>query len=181
MRLQRALLATLFVSQGIPMLQGGDEIGRTQSGNNNAYCQDNALTWLDWERADESLAEFCAGLIRLRQRFAQLRRRDWLTGQPDRHGQRDVVWWHLDGREMRGDDWNAPHAETLGAILSPPAPGGETLLILFNRTARPHTAMLPAGDWKLCCDTGTDQPFASDARRSHTTLAACSVQLLSQG
>jgi glycogen operon protein len=181
MRLQRALLATLFVSQGIPMLQGGDEIGRTQSGNNNAYCQDNALTWLDWERADESLAEFCAGLIRLRQRFAQLRQRDWLTGQPDRHGQRDVIWWHLDGREMRENDWNAPHAGTLGAILSPPAPGGETLLILFNRTARPHTAMLPAGDWKLCCDTGTDQPFTSDARRSHTTLAACSVQLLSQG
>ncbi len=180
-RLQRALLATLFVSQGIPMLQGGDEIGRTQSGNNNAYCQDNALTWLDWQHADDSLAEFCAGLIRLRQRFAQLRRHDWLTGAPDRNGLRDVIWWHFDGHEMHVEDWNAPHAGTLGAILAPSVPGGETLLLLFNRTALPHAAALPAGDWQLCCDTGKDQPFAPDSRNTHTSLAAFSVQLLSQG
>ncbi len=180
-RLQRALLATLFVSQGIPMLQGGDEIGRTQSGNNNAYCQDNALTWLDWQHADDSLAEFCAGLIRLRQRFAQLRRHNWLTGVPDRNGLRDVIWWHFDGHEMHVEDWNAPHAGTLGAILAPSVPGGKTLLLLFNRTALPHAAALPAGDWQLCCDTGKDQPFAPDSRNTHTSLAAFSVQLLSQG
>ena len=71
-QLQRALLATLFVAQGVPMLQGGDELGRTQSGNNNAYCQDNVLTWLDWPHADAELIDFTAGLIKLRQSFAQL-------------------------------------------------------------------------------------------------------------
>jgi pullulanase/glycogen debranching enzyme len=80
-RLQRALLTTLLIAQGVPMLQGGDELGRTQGGNNNAYCQDNAMTWLDWQNADGGLIDFVAGLIGLRRRFPQLRRRRWLTGK----------------------------------------------------------------------------------------------------
>lgn len=103
-QLRHALLATLFVAQGVPMLQGGDELGRTQAGNNNAYCQDNALTWLDWANADASLIDFTAGLIGLRRRFPQLRRTAWLCGERNANGQRDIVWWHANGR---GDERQA--------------------------------------------------------------------------
>ncbi|MDR1710104.1 MAG: glycogen debranching protein GlgX, partial [Candidatus Accumulibacter sp.] len=129
-RLQRALLATLFAARGAPMLQGGDELGRTQAGNNNAYCQDNALTWFDWPNADEDLIAFTAGLTALRRRYAQLRGREWLTGAPDAAGRRDVLWWHAEGREMRGADWDASPG-ALGMLLT--APKGPALLALFNR------------------------------------------------
>lgn len=76
------------------MLQGGDELGRTQSGNNNAYCQDNPLTWFDWARADHELIEFTR-LIALRRSFPQLARRRWLTGEGDGQSLSDIIWWHL--------------------------------------------------------------------------------------
>ena len=180
-RLQRALLTTLFVAQGVPMLQGGDEIGRTQSGNNNAYCQDNPLTWLDWPHADNDLPGFCAGLIALRRRFPQLRRRNWLTGQPAQDGQRDIIWWHADGREMNESDWHAPHGGMLGAILAPETREGETLLILINRTPCAHPAGLPSGVWQQRCDSSAEQPFANHEVTSTCSTPAHSVQILARG
>ena len=180
-RLQRALLATLFAAQGVPMLQGGDEIGRTQRGNNNAYCQDNPLTWLDWTRADTALLDFTAGLIALRRRLPQLRRRVWLSGRVDatvRHGRRDVVWQHADGREMRQEDWQATRQDTLGCLLDDPAAG--SLLLLFNRHAETRDFILPPGDWQTLCDTAADAPFAGRIARARATLAGRSVQWLSQ-
>jgi pullulanase/glycogen debranching enzyme len=99
-RLQRALLATLLIAQGVPMLQGGDELGRTQGGNNNAYCQDNEMTWLDWQKADSELIDYVAGLIGLRRRFPQLRLTGWLSGAASGDEQPDVLWWHPAGRPM---------------------------------------------------------------------------------
>jgi glycogen debranching enzyme GlgX len=183
--LQRALLATLFVAQGVPMLQGGDELGRTQSGNNNAYCQDNTLTWLDWKNADPDLLEFTAGLIALRHRFPQLRRNAWLSGQPDERGERDVIWWHPEGREMTVDDWHSSHPGTLGFTLSPekhPTSSANTsaLLVLINRETGALTFQLPPGSWKKICNTASNMPFMPSSEQQSTLLTGQSVQLLSQ-
>ena len=183
--LQRALLATLFIAQGVPMLQGGDELGRSQSGNNNAYCQDNLLTWLDWQQADAELIDYTAGLIRLRQRFAQLRRTAWLTGEANASGQRDVIWWHPDGREMGGNDWHSPQAGALGYILAAEDSdfadaNSQTLLVLINREAVALSFRLPPGAWQQICDSSADIPFTSLQRQGSSTLSARSVQLLSQ-
>lgn len=186
-RLQRALLATLFTAQGVPMLQGGDELGRTQAGNNNAYCQDNSLTWLDWANADRELIAFTAGLIRLRRRFPQLRRPAWLTGEPDENGLRDVVWWHADGREMRGHDWHESPG-TLGMLLASstpepplPAPSPEALLVLFNRNAAPATFHLPLGSWRQLCDSSGNVLSEARAPESVCSVPGHSVLLLERG
>jgi glycogen operon protein len=183
-RLQRALLATLFAAQGVPMLQGGDELGRTQSGNNNAYCQDNQLTWLDWVHADSDLIGFTAGLIALRKRFPQLRRNQWLTGKVDASGRRDIVWWHPEGREMNGDDWHSANPGRLGLVLAPTDEGATkapALLVLFNRGDAPATFRLPAGDWNRLCNSAADSPFDLLSRQhDELVLGAHSVQFLAQ-
>ncbi|MBP6421385.1 MAG: glycogen debranching protein GlgX [Propionivibrio sp.] len=183
--LQRALLATLFVAQGVPMLQGGDELGRTQSGNNNAYCQDNDLTWLDWEHADTELIDFSAKLIALRRRFPQLRRCNWLTGESNNRGQRDIVWWHPGGREMCHDDWHSPPRGALGFVLSPAVPNdadesSQTLLVLINRDSDEQTFHLPSGSWLQLCDSSAESPFARLQHQGAVSLTARSIQLLSQ-
>ena len=189
-RLQRALLATLFMAQGVPMLQGGDELGRTQSGNNNAYCQDNAMTWLDWAHADDDLIEFTAGLIVLRKAFPQLRRSEWLTGAANPTGRRDVIWWHAHGHEMHDVDWHAPHTATLGIILAPPhpvdrpsSPAGKpvaTCLIVINRAPSSVPVTLPPGIWQQHFDSSAATPFARHALHAQCLLAAHSVLLLAR-
>ncbi len=180
-QLQRTLLATLFVAQGLPMLQGGDELGRTQRGNNNAYCQDNALTWIDWPHADTDLLAFTAQLIALRQRFPQLRQRRWLTGENNAHGQRDVVWWHSEGRAMREEDWRSPLQGALGFILNPLDPDAHAgaLLILMNREAGTLNVTLPAGHWQPICDTRIGMSLPAEPRQGNTLLSGQSVQILS--
>ena len=180
--LQRALLATLFLTQGVPMLQGGDELGRTQAGNNNAYCQDNILTWFDWQHADNELIDFTAGLIDLRRRFPQLRRIDWLTGNLNAHGQRDIAWWHPDGREMNVNDWNSGQPGALGFILAAPEDmaDSQTLLVLINRDPHELNCRLPPRAWQQLCDTSANKPFALLQRQDTHSLPARSVQILSQ-
>jgi glycogen operon protein len=189
-RLQRALLTTLFAAQGVPMLQGGDELGRTQGGNNNAYCQDNALTWLDWPNADPSLIEYTAGLIALRRRFGQLRNARWLTGAEGADGKRDVIWRHPDGREMKGQDWNASEG-ALGMLLSdaanetapddePGKPNEAALLVLFNRNAASVVFHLPQGLWRQLCCSNDEAPFKARTHDAVCPLAGHSVLLLVQ-
>ena len=116
-RQQRNLLATLMLSQGVPMLLGGDELGRTQRGNNNAYCQDNELSWYDWTEADEKLLFFARRLIRLRHRHPVLCRRRWFQGR-DPHGSElgDICWFTPAGAEMSAADWQAGFAKSLGVF-----------------------------------------------------------------
>jgi glycogen operon protein len=186
--LQRSLLATLFLAQGVPMLQGGDELGRTQSGNNNAYCQDNVLTWLDWPGSDTALPDFTAGLIAIRKRFPQLRRGHWLDGETNDAGTRDVVWWHPDGREMTVDDWHSQQQGVLGFFLAPPDttkpaatdPAPSLLLVLINREPTMRAFHLPAGRWTRICDSCAPAPFASAPVGTDSLVAAYSVQLFEQ-
>jgi len=121
----RALLATLLASRGTPMLSMGDELGRTQRGNNNAYAQDGALSWIDWAGADGELAAFVARLVRLRREHRALRDERWLSGEPgDASGIPDVEWRRPDGRAMAREDWENPRGHALVAVLYA-APEGE--------------------------------------------------------
>lgn len=144
----RAMLATLLLSQGVPMLLGGDELGRTQHGNNNAYCQDNPMTWFDWEGADLELLEFTRRLVRLRNEHPVFRRRRWFEGR-DVHGTGidDIRWYQTDGTVMSDEDWTIGHARSLavylnGKVLLTPGPHGERIeddsfLGLFNAYSEP--------------------------------------------
>jgi len=138
----RALLATLLFSRGTPLIQQGDEFGRTQQGNNNAYAQDNEITWLDWDNADGALVDFVAAAHAFRRAHLALTDDHFLTGQ-ERNGHRDVVWLHPEGREMAEGDWNDGGASVLGMHLRI---GEDEVLIWYNRRAEAVHAILPGRD-----------------------------------
>lgn len=135
----RALLATLFLSRGVPMLTAGDEFGRTQAGNNNAYCQDNAGFWLDWDNADDACAGFVAALANLRRDHPLLAADEFLTGSGDPP---DAVWLGADGAHVADGDW-----DKLDAICLRLHAGEGMLLIAVNRgrAGAPFTLPEPAG------------------------------------
>ena len=144
-RQTRNMLTTLLLSQGVPMLLAGDEMGRTQQGNNNAYCQDNELSWVDWSLVDQNsdLVDFVAGLCRLRNEHPVFRRRRWFTGRSVRGDEvGDIAWYRPDGSTMQDADWDTGFAKALGVLLNgrslpDPDPRGRavhdgTFLVLFN-------------------------------------------------
>ena len=163
---RRNFLATLLLSQGVPMLLGGDEMGRTQGGNNNAYCQDNEVSWLDWEGADRALVAFTRRLVAFRRRHPVFRRRRWFQGQPIR-GAHDIAWLRPDGAEMGDADWDAPHCSSLGvflngiAIMVPDGRGrrvrDDSFLVLLNASPDAIEWRLPearyGGAWVRALDT----------------------------
>ncbi len=153
----RALLATLFLSRGTPLIQQGDELYRSQQGNNNAYAQDNEITWLDWENADGALADFVAAINAFRKTHPAISHDHWLTGQ-ERNGIRDVVWLNPDGREMNEGDWNDSGASVLGMQLRHK---DDEVLVWFNRRVEPVVTRLPEGDWAvgIKSDDGAEVPF----------------------
>ena len=157
-RQQRNFLATLFLSQGVPMLLAGDERGRTQGGNNNAYCQDNEISWMDWGTFDESLLQFTRRLVQLRAEHPVFRRRRWFQGQPIRGGGvGDIAWFTPDGGEMTDEDWNVSFAKSLGVFLNGDgihyldARGqqvlDETFYVIFNAHHERMTFSLPGEQW----------------------------------
>ena len=153
--LKRSLVTTLLLSQGVPMLLGGDELSRTQQGNNNAYCQDNEISWYRWQR-DERQQRFLAfvkKLIAFRKAHRSFRRRHFLTGQPDTDGVKDALWWHPEGREMTQDDWHRSDMHAFGLLLRGDRIQGtdargrplcdDTLLLLCNTGRTPIAFTLP--------------------------------------
>jgi len=198
-RQKRNFLATLLLSQGVPMLLAGDERGRTQLGNNNAYCQDNEISWLDWRATPEraALAEFTRLLIALRRSHRVFRRRDFFAGRP-LHGLEatDIHWFNADGSEMTDETWNQEHARALGVYL---AGGdlGETdrygkpardddFLLLFNAHHQSLEFAAPAlggGAWHALLDTSLE-PLAMPTLRfgpqQPYRLAARSLALLTR-
>ncbi|HTJ74124.1 MAG TPA: glycogen debranching protein GlgX [Acidimicrobiales bacterium] len=155
-RQRRNFLSTLFLSQGVPMLLGGDEMGRTQRGNNNAYCQDNEISWYDWSLRDENLAllGFTRRLMDFRVAHPVLRRRRWFQGRPIRgSGVEDIVWLDCAGTEMSDHQWHEDFARSLAVFLngrgisSPDSQGrhivDQSLLMLFNAHWEPVKFTLP--------------------------------------
>lgn len=151
-KLRRALLATLLFSQGTPMLAAGDEMGRTQQGNNNVYCQDNVISWLDWDRADAELQAYVRQLILLRQRYPALRRVSWFTGKKQATGYADIVWLASSGGSIKDVDWHEHGRVCMGVLIS----GSETeatCLVLVNASAQPVAFQLPHGQWRVLLDS----------------------------
>jgi glycogen debranching enzyme len=144
----KAMLALLFLSRGTPMLTAGDEFGRTQHGNNNAYAQDNETTWLDWERRDEELEAFAAELSRLRTKHMALQSCALLTGRAPHDGsQPDVSWFRANGEAMTSKDWENPENHFLGLALTVPSHGGsgmDRIAININRNEGRLSVHLPA-------------------------------------
>ncbi|HET8579726.1 MAG TPA: glycogen debranching protein GlgX [Nitrospiraceae bacterium] len=156
-RQKRNMLTTLLLSQGVPMLCGGDEMGRTQRGNNNAYCQDNELSWFDWklDRSDHALLDFTQRLIALRQAHPVFRRRRFFLGRRIRGAEvKDLSWFRPDGKEMTDEDWNKGYVRCLGlrlagdAIEETDSKGrpllDDTFLLLLNAHHEPLPFTLPA-------------------------------------
>lgn len=117
-RQKRNFLTTLFVSQGVPMLLSGDELGRTQHGNNNAYCQDNDMSWINWDKADHDLLEFTREIIQVYKRHNVFSRREWFKGQPIKgRGLTDIAWFSPDGRKMTEENWRQDFGKCLAVYL----------------------------------------------------------------
>jgi len=169
-RQKRNLLTTLFLSQGVPMLLAGDELGRTQQGNNNAYCQDNEISWINWAGADQSLLTFTKKLIALRKKHPVLCRRGWFQGRPIKGlGVEDVAWFLPEGTEMTEEHWSHDFAKSLGVFLNgrgihTPGPKGEAVLddsfyMMFNAHHEPLEYVLPpakyAIEWNQLLNTAT--------------------------
>jgi glycogen operon protein len=154
----RNLLTTLFFAQGVPMLLAGDEMYRTQRGNNNAYCQDNEISWVDWTglEEDDSLLEFVRGLSALRRAHPELRRDTFLKGALHASHARDISWWHALGHEIADGEWNDPDLRTLAVGLGGTTSSPDTLLLL-NPTEAECEFELPSFrtvmGWNVVVDT----------------------------
>jgi glycogen operon protein len=159
-RQSRNLLATLMLSVGTPMLTAGDELGRTQAGNNNAYCQDNELSWLDWnlDTRRVRMLEFTRSLVALRNHQPVLQRRNFFQGATLEDSRfEDLVWLKPDGTEMASDDWKSPNTHCLGYFLGGDAIGtrdpeghklsGDSLLVFLNAQADAVELTLPGPEW----------------------------------
>jgi isoamylase len=156
-RQSRNFLATLMLSQGIPMIPAGDEIGRTQKGNNNAYCQDNDVSWVDWASADKELLEFTRRLLDLRRRHPVFRRRRWYQGRPIHGtGVSDIGWFGVEGQPLREEHWGEGVERRLGVFLNGEGlastdPRGEPIIddsffVLFNASPENATFTIPPAD-----------------------------------
>ncbi|HEX5386043.1 MAG TPA: glycogen debranching protein GlgX [Gemmatimonadales bacterium] len=193
-RVARSLIATLAFSQGVPMLSHGDELGRTQRGNNNAYCQDNPITWVDWTltSAERDLIAFTRRVLALRAANPVLRRRTFFRHEPLAGGRgRDLTWLRPDGREMAQADWEHPHNHLLGMLIRGHATDeldehgrlftGETVLLLVNGGGRSRPFAVPQlerpGSWIGVLTTGR----AGRPERGTVMLIAHSLMLLRHG
>ncbi|MBM9466053.1 glycogen debranching protein GlgX [Nakamurella leprariae] len=170
-RQQRNFLATLLLSQGVPMIAHGDELGRTQRGNNNVYCQDSELSWVNWQEADEPLVEFVAAVNRLRAQHPTFRRRRFFDGRPVTRGEGeplpDIVWITPSGEVMTPEDWDSGFGRSVGVFLNGNGIRGmdrrgtrvvdDSFLMLFNAHDEPLDFQLPHEEygtaWQLVIDT----------------------------
>ncbi|WP_207428063.1 glycogen debranching protein GlgX [Pedobacter sp. SYSU D00535] len=190
---KRNFLATLFLSQGVPMLLAGDEGARSQGGNNNAYCQDNEISWFDWEKADNELTEFTQKLIHLRKWHPIFRRRRWFKGQPIKGiGLEDIAWFLPEGIEMPEENWNHDFAKSLAVFLNGKGirtvgPKGEQIVddsfyVIFNAHYEPLKYVLPEAkygmQWIKILDTHTG--FIADSNDGPVFKAGDSLMVESR-
>lgn len=181
-RIRRAMLATLGLAQGTPMLLAGDEIGNSQQGNNNAYCQDNPLGWIDWANADHELLAFTQRVLALRRAEPSLRHDRWFHAKADAPGERGLAWHAPGGHAMHVDDWHdgSRFAFACEIVAAPDElhGGSRRLLLLFNPEARPQPFVLPAGHWQLALDSALALPEGPLADTGELTVPAHALVLL---
>ena len=193
---QRNFLATLLLSQGVPMILHGDELGRTQQGNNNVYAQDSELSWIHWDQADEKLIEFTATVSKLRHEHRTFRRRVFFDGRPVKRGAGeplpDIEWLKPDGVAMDTEDWQAAVDRTIGVYLNGQGIRGRGLrgerlvdrnfLVYFSADPSPVEITLPAADhgahWDVVIDTDGVEPGAELDAGAQLTLGAHAMLVL---
>ncbi|MGH9519585.1 MAG: glycogen debranching protein GlgX, partial [Terriglobales bacterium] len=185
-RQQRNLFATLLLSQGVPMVLAGDEIGRTQQGNNNAYCQDNEMSWLDWEHADAEMLGFCRSLIAFYRAHPIFHRRQWFQGHAIR-GAADIAWLRPDGNEMTDADWSHGYAKALMAFLNGDAiPSRDALgqrlrddsfLLLFNAHHDQLGFQLPTASYGQSWQRQIDTARVGGAALTEAVAAGATLEL----
>ena len=164
-RQKRNLLMTLLLSQGTPLIAHGDELGRTQRGNNNAYCQDNDITWIDWEHRDRDLETFVAKLTTIRRAHPVLRSTRWLSGERDPNNPAPVArWFRPDGQPMQPGDWTNSDMTAITLVLEPENPSEPALCLMFCGNLEPATFVWPAGRgsrWRILADSAAsaDHPL----------------------
>ncbi len=158
-QLRRNQLACLMLAQGVPLMLAGDEVGNSQRGNNNAYCQDNEIGWTDWSalgRADDDMSGFIARVTTIRRRFPQIRTRRWVEGHRA-DGSYGVLWLTPKATEMVEKDWQFPEGRFLAYVLGPAEPGGEPVYVVLNAAPEPIVYTLPKlpeyARWTLLLDT----------------------------
>jgi glycogen operon protein len=180
-KLQRALLACTVLAQGTPMLCAGDELGHTQNGNNNPYCQDNAITWIDWSEPDTDLLAFTQRLVTLRHQLQPFANQ-WYTGVADAKGVYDLSWWNFDGSVLQGDAWHHATARTLACLIGKPGRARTPLLLLINAGSTDGVFVLPKGDWQARLDTGDLRGHSTQQGTSgeRIRVSAHSLMLLQQ-
>ncbi len=163
---RRALLATLFLAQGTPQLLAGDEMGNSQQGNNNAYCQDNDIGWLDWARADASMLSCVAELAALRKRYPAFRHPRWFHGHPFHEAGHpyqpggDIAWLRPDGLAMSEEDWDDPWDRSFAYVIEVgegAQPATERVMVLLHPRESVLAFALPEGSWRLALDTGAPE------------------------
>ncbi|HET7482305.1 MAG TPA: glycogen debranching enzyme, partial [Actinomycetota bacterium] len=190
-RQKRNFLTTLALSQGVPMILGGDEMGRTQMGNNNAYCQDNEISWVDWALRDENIAllGFTRRLMDFRRRHPVFRRRRFFRGREIYgSGTRDIAWLTPAGTEMTHDEWNTGYARSIGVFLNgdeipDPDPEGrritdDSFLLLFNAHDAAIDFTLPDEEWgRVWVESiDTNDPAPRDASPEYKAGAQVRVE-----
>ncbi|MDX2229037.1 MAG: glycogen debranching protein GlgX [Leptolyngbyaceae cyanobacterium bins.349] len=167
-RQKRNFIATLMLSQGIPMILGGDELGRTQGGNNNAYCQDSDISWFNWDlrKSNQDFVNFCREVIHFRKQHPVFRRRKWFQGQAIK-GVPDIGWYNPDGSEMSQEQWDVGYSKSIAVFLNGskiPSPGpqgqrisDDSFLLFFNAHYETIEFALPNGfqhrEWEVIIDT----------------------------
>ncbi len=183
-RVARCLLATLFCSRGVPMLSAGDELGRTQRGNNNAYCQDNEISWVDWSSGsrERELLEFVRGLSTLRRKWAVWRRDAFYTGAVDCDGgAKDVTWLREDGAEMTKGDWNDGTRQVFAMKLHDCA-ARASVFVAFNASREDRVFGLSRcegdGTWRLELDTASPEHGDEEFGKDCVTVSSHSVKIL---
>jgi len=190
-RQQRNFLATLLLSQGCPMILSGDELGRTQGGNNNAYCQDNEVSWIDWHRVDGELVDFTRRLLELRAGHHVLHRQGFFTGEVVGRERRDVQWLRSNAEEMTDEAWASHERQSLtmvldGGLIPDRTAGGEritddTLAVLLHSSDEDRDWRLPPGRWEVILDTAApdEEPGTRVLNRGRTLrVGARSVVVL---
>jgi glycogen operon protein len=185
-RLRRNFLSCLLLAQGVPLILAGDEVGNSQSGNNNAYCQDNEIGWIDWSRLDhdgEDMAALIGRLTDLRRRFPQLQGHGWLDGRrPD--GTYDVLWLTPDAAEMTEQDWRFPNGHFVSYVLAPIERRQASVLVVINAGPQAIDFTLPdlpeASAWTKVHDTSATTPArGAVAAGAHLIAPPCSVLVFS--
>ncbi|MCO6436379.1 MAG: glycogen debranching protein GlgX [Phycisphaerae bacterium] len=198
-QIKRAMLATLAFSRGVPMLTAGDELGRSQNGNNNAYCQDNEISWVHWTPGarGQALLDFSRGLLALRQEFPALRSCHFYEGKPVAGNERnDVTWLRTDGTEMNHDDWHDEKRGLIGMLIhtmigedkidaadgAVSGAGRQTIVVYYNAESSGHDVALPdvgrEGRWNLRLNTAERHPIKRERVGARFQLPAQAVVLL---